>query len=46
MLAEDWETATLPDETVERIEDILRRVDQECEVVLRVPTRMTKFRVV
>jgi len=45
LLAEEWETAILPDETVERVEDILRRVNQECKVVLRVPTRMTKLRI-
>lgn len=46
LLAEDWETAILPNESVERVEDILRRENQECEVVLRVPTRMTKLRTV
>ena len=46
LLAEEWETAILPDETVERVEDILRKVNQEYEVVLRVPTRMTKLRIV
>jgi 2-polyprenyl-3-methyl-5-hydroxy-6-metoxy-1,4-benzoquinol methylase len=45
LLAKEWETAILPDETVERVQDIFRRVNQECEVVLRVPTRMTKLRI-
>jgi hypothetical protein len=45
LLTEEWETAILPDETVARVENILRRIDQEYEVVLRVPTRMTKLRV-
>jgi hypothetical protein len=27
------------------VEDILRRVNQEYKVVLRVPTRMTKLRI-
>ncbi len=46
LLAEDWETAILPDETVERVENILRQIAQECEFILRVPTRMTKLRIV
>ena len=44
-LAEGWETAVLPDKTIQRVEDILRQVGQEGEIVLKVPARMTKLRV-
>jgi hypothetical protein len=43
-LAEWWETAVLPDNTIQRVEDILRQVGQAGNVVLKVPTRMTKLR--
>lgn len=43
-LAEWWEKAVMPDKTIQRVEDILRQVDQAANVVLKVPTRMTKLR--
>jgi hypothetical protein len=44
-LAEDWETAVLPEKTIQRVESIFREVDQAGKVVLNVPTRMTRLRV-
>ena len=43
-LAEWWETALLPEGTVQRLNDILRQVHQKAHIVLRAPTRMTKLR--
>jgi hypothetical protein len=43
-LFEWWETAVLPDSTIQRTDDILRQVGQAANVVLKVPTRMTKLR--
>jgi hypothetical protein len=45
-LAEWWETAILPEHTIQRVEDILRQVGQSAKIVLRVPTRMTKLRAI
>jgi hypothetical protein len=43
-LAEWWETAVLPDKTIQRVEDILRQAGQTANVVLKVPTRMIRLR--
>jgi hypothetical protein len=45
-LAEWWETAVLPNKTIQRVEDILRQVGQAANVVLKVPTRMTKLKAI
>jgi hypothetical protein len=39
-----WETAVLSENTIQRVDDILRQAGQAASVVLRVPTRMTKLR--
>ncbi|UCF62461.1 MAG: hypothetical protein JSV37_07110 [Anaerolineaceae bacterium] len=43
-LAGRWETAVIPENTVQRVDDILRQVGQSAHVVLKEPTRMTKLR--
>lgn len=43
-LAEGWESAVLPDRTIQRIEELLRGADQPAKVVLRSPARMTRLR--
>ncbi len=45
-LAERWETAVIPESTIQRVDDILRQVEQPAHVVLKVPTRMTKLRAI
>jgi hypothetical protein len=42
-LAEGWETAVLPDKTIQRLEDIFGQADQLAKVVLKTPTRMTRL---
>jgi hypothetical protein len=43
-LAEWWETAVLPDKTIQRVEDLIRQMGQTAKIVLKVPARMIKLR--
>jgi hypothetical protein len=45
-LAEWWELAVIPENTIQRVDDILRQVEQPTTVVLKVPNRMTKLKAV
>jgi hypothetical protein len=45
-LAERWETAVIPENTIQRVDDILRQVGQSAKIVLKEPTRMTKLRTI
>ena len=44
-LAESWESAVLPDTTIQRLEVIIDQAGQLANVVLKVPTRMTSLTV-
>ena len=44
-LAEGWETAVLPDKTIQRLEEIIEQAGQLAKVVLKTPTRMTRLTV-
>lgn len=44
-LADGWESAFLPDATIERVNDIVEQVSQQAKIVLKVPARMTRLRV-
>jgi hypothetical protein len=44
-LAEGWESAVLPDKTIQRLEDIIGQAGQLAKVVLKTPARMTSMTV-
>ena len=43
--AEGWESAVLPDKTIQRLEEIIGQAGQLAKVVLKTPTRMTRLKV-
>jgi hypothetical protein len=45
-LEEGWESAVLPDRTLQRLEELLRQGGQRATIVLRVPARMTLLRAI
>ncbi|HSF80055.1 MAG TPA: hypothetical protein VLA49_02410 [Anaerolineales bacterium] len=45
-LADSWESAYLSDSTIQRIVGLYQQAAQKARIVLKVPTRMTKLRVI
>ncbi len=45
-LTEQWETAVIPENTIQRVDNILQQVEKPANIVLKVPTRMTKLRAI
>jgi hypothetical protein len=44
MLEETWETAYIPQGTVDKIVDFMRAAGEGAEIILRMPARITKLR--